>query len=279
MAEHTADHSADHTADHSAEERAAAAARTYANFAPDVEPGRLAASLGRRMGPLGHFAYQTVGEMWDRPGLNRRDRSLLVISSLAAQARDEELVLHTQVGLRHGLTRTEIEEILPHVAAYAGFPAAVAASRQVDDGLRIAEGTERLSDRSVPPVASDMDRDEAAAEVVATMRGREPRRPSVELDAYRARFGGVGEVAFRWAFGEIWSRPYLDRRDRSVVAISIMVTLAMSRQLHDHIIFGIEHGLTPPEIREIVTHLSLYIGIPRAMEAMTVVDDSLPPAN
>ncbi|MFV0259789.1 MAG: carboxymuconolactone decarboxylase family protein [Acidimicrobiales bacterium] len=276
-----ADHPAERTAhaEHTADERAAAAARTYASFAPDVEPARLAASLGRRMGPLGHFAYQTVGEMWDRPGLSRRDRSLLVISSLAAQARDEELVLHTQVGLRHGLTRIEIEEVLPHVAAYAGFPAAVAAGRQIDDGLRIAEGVERLSDRSAPSVASDVHRDEAAAEVVATMRGREPRRPSVELDAYRARFGSVGEMAFRWAFGEIWSRPELGRRDRSVVAIAIMATLDMSRQLHDHIIFGIEHGLTPPEIREIVTHLSLYIGIPRAIEAMAVVDETLPPPN
>src|SRR5579862_9594960 len=108
------------------EQRHDSAGETFRVFVPGVEPERVAASFARRQGALGSMAFDVVGAMWSRPQLNRRDRSLLVISVLAAQARDEELVSHTRIGLRNGLTQDEIEEILPHVAAYAGFPAAMA---------------------------------------------------------------------------------------------------------------------------------------------------------
>src|SRR5580700_4272349 len=97
------------------DERHASAAETFRRFSPNAEPQRVADALARRQGALGSMAFDVVGAMWDRPELSRRDRSLLVISVLAAPAREEELELHTQNGLRHGLTAEEIEEILLHV--------------------------------------------------------------------------------------------------------------------------------------------------------------------
>ena len=49
-------------------ERMESAARTYERFVPGAEPERVAASMARRYGPLGTFAAETVGAMWDRPG-------------------------------------------------------------------------------------------------------------------------------------------------------------------------------------------------------------------
>src|SRR6185295_15485730 len=100
-------------------ERHASAADTFKIFVPGTEPARAAEGLARRLGALGSLAFDVVGAMWSRPELSRRDRSLLVITALAAQARDEELVLHTQIGIRNGLTQSEIEEVLLHIAAYA----------------------------------------------------------------------------------------------------------------------------------------------------------------
>ena len=54
--------------------------------------------------------------------------------NLTIDRRDEELVLHTEIGMRHGLSRTEIEEINLHIATYAGFPAAMAASMEAFAG-------------------------------------------------------------------------------------------------------------------------------------------------
>ena len=175
-------------------ERHQRAAATFQRFVPDADPERVAASLGRRLGVLGSFAFDVVGDMWSRPALNLRDRSLLVIAVLAAQARDEELELHTANGLRHGLTRVEIEEILPHVAAYAGFPAAMAASRRVDAALRAAEGGDKLSDRAPAAQKSDAERDRDAAAVFRTISGG--RGALYQEDTLVTRYGGSGGISY-----------------------------------------------------------------------------------
>jgi 4-carboxymuconolactone decarboxylase len=256
-------------------ERHASAAETFTIFAPGVEPDRVAASFAQRLGALGSMAFDVVGAMWSRPQLTRRDRSLLVISVLAAQARDEELEVHTQIGIRNGLKRTEIEEILLHVAAYAGFPAAMAASRKVDAGLRAAEKVEKLSERKAAAAKSDAERDRDAAKVFRTISGgRGGDDPAKDLAFMESTFGEVGVVAYRWAFGEIWSREELSRRDRSIVVIAILTSLGASPELAVHAPAGLAHGLSRVEVEEVVNHLSLYVGIPRAIEAMRAVREA-----
>lgn len=251
------------------DERHAHACETFRRFAPDVEPERIAASRVRRSGALGSFAFDIVGEMWDRPQLGRRDRSLLVIAVLAAQARDEELEMHTGNGLRHGLQREEIEEILLHIAAYAGFPAAMAASRRIDAGLKTALGVEKIEGREPAQSKSDAERDRDAADVFRTLSGGHGGSdPAEDLAGMSARLGDLGVLAYRWAFGEIWSREQLSRRDRSVVVIAILVSLGVEPELKAHVRAGLAHGLTPEEIEEMITHLALYVGFPRAVDAM-----------
>lgn len=63
------------------------------------------------------------GEIWSRPGLDRRTRSLCTIAALAALGRTNGLALNFRMALRNGATRTEIMETLLHIAPYAGFPA------------------------------------------------------------------------------------------------------------------------------------------------------------
>jgi 4-carboxymuconolactone decarboxylase len=63
------------------------------------------------------------GAVWTRPDLDRRSRSILNIGMLAALNRNEELAGHIRVGLKNGLSKTEIRECLLQVAVYAGMPA------------------------------------------------------------------------------------------------------------------------------------------------------------
>lgn len=251
------------------DQRHADAGETFKVFVPGVDPERVSASFARRLGPLGSMAFDVVGAMWSRPQLNRRDRSLLVVSVLAAQARDEELEAHTLNGLRNGLTADEIEEILLHVAAYAGFPAAMASSRRIHKALLDASGLEKAPARVGAEHKSDAERDRDGAGVLAAIAGwPEPLEPAAGLERMESMLGEVGVVAYRWAFGEIWSRPQLSRRDRSIVVISILVWLGAAAELAVHVPAGLRHGLSREEIEEIVSHLSLYAGIPRAVEAM-----------
>ena len=64
------------------------------------------------------------GEIWSRPGLDRRTRSLCTIAALAALGRTSGLGLNIRMALRNGATPAEIIEVLLHLAPYAGFPAA-----------------------------------------------------------------------------------------------------------------------------------------------------------
>ena len=83
------------------------------------------------------------GEIWTRPGLPRRARSLITLAALVAQNRSEELRLHLRAALRNGVTRGEIKEVLLQMAVYCGLPAANSAFQlaalvfaEVDAGKR-----------------------------------------------------------------------------------------------------------------------------------------------
>jgi 4-carboxymuconolactone decarboxylase len=78
------------------------------------------------------------GEIWSRPGLDRRTRSAITLSALVALGRNEELELHVRAALRIGLTEDEIKEVLLQSAIYCGVPAAnqafAIAQRVLDEG-------------------------------------------------------------------------------------------------------------------------------------------------
>jgi 4-carboxymuconolactone decarboxylase len=64
------------------------------------------------------------GEIWSRPELDRKTRSLITIATMVALNRSEELQLHLKAALRNGVTHTEIKEVLLQAAIYCGLPAA-----------------------------------------------------------------------------------------------------------------------------------------------------------
>lgn len=95
-----------------------------------------AAPVERQFGDeLSKLAFENVYmNLWTRPGLSPRDRSMITIAMLIAMGAENELKIHVAAGLRNGLTPQELEEIIYHSSAYAGFPAAssaLLAARQV----------------------------------------------------------------------------------------------------------------------------------------------------
>jgi 4-carboxymuconolactone decarboxylase len=74
------------------------------------------------------------GDVWERPGLSKRDRSLITVATLVAGYRTNELPFHLRRALENGVTKDELVEAITHLAFYAGWPAAstaVAIARQV----------------------------------------------------------------------------------------------------------------------------------------------------
>lgn len=64
------------------------------------------------------------GDVWERPALSKRDRSLITVAALCAMYRTDQLRAHIMRALEHGVTREEIGEIILHMAFYAGWPTA-----------------------------------------------------------------------------------------------------------------------------------------------------------
>lgn len=75
------------------------------------------------------------GDVWDRPGLSRKIRSMLTIAMLTALGREEELRLHIRASRNTGVTRDELKEVLLQTAVYAGVPAANSAFRVAQEVL------------------------------------------------------------------------------------------------------------------------------------------------
>lgn len=75
------------------------------------------------------------GTVWSRPGLSKRERSMLTVALLAAMGHDEELAMHVRATANTGATPDDIKEVLLHVAVYAGVPAANRAFRIAKEEL------------------------------------------------------------------------------------------------------------------------------------------------
>lgn len=75
---------------------------------------------------LDEVAY---GDIWERPELSKRDRSLITVAALVALYRADQLPGHMRRALDNGVTQEEIAEVITHIALYAGFPVSVTAGR------------------------------------------------------------------------------------------------------------------------------------------------------
>ena len=73
------------------------------------------------------------GEVWERPGLSKRDRSLITVAALVALYRPEQLRGHLQRALVNGVTKDEIVELITHLAFYSGWPTAMSAASLAKD--------------------------------------------------------------------------------------------------------------------------------------------------
>jgi 4-carboxymuconolactone decarboxylase len=79
------------------------------------------------------------GDVWERPGLSKRDRSLITVASLVSLYRTEQLGFHLNRAMQNGLSREELVEAITHLAFYAGWPNAVTALGRLETVLADAD--------------------------------------------------------------------------------------------------------------------------------------------
>jgi 4-carboxymuconolactone decarboxylase len=82
-------------------------------------------------------------------------------------------------------------------------------------------------------------------------------------------------MAIEFAFGDVWSRPGLERKQRSIVVISTLIALGKPAELKNHVRFGLNNGLTVDELQEILIQAVPYVGFPAIAEATTATIEVL----
>jgi len=83
------------------------------------------------------------------------------------------------------------------------------------------------------------------------------------------------DLITRYAWGEIWSRPALDRRTRSCITLTALIALGHQHELAMHVRAALRNGLTPGEIGEVILQSAIYCGVPAANSAFAIANDVL----
>jgi 4-carboxymuconolactone decarboxylase len=86
------------------------------------------------------------------------------------------------------------------------------------------------------------------------------------------------DLITRYAWGEIWSRPNLDRKTRSLITIAMMVALNRSEELQLHLKAALKNGVTRTEIKELLLQAAIYCGVPAANHAFHLAEQIFSPA-
>jgi 4-carboxymuconolactone decarboxylase len=201
------------------------------------------------------------GDLWKRPGLNPRDRSIVTLAALITRNQTAEMSDYLNLALDNGLKPSEISEIITHLAFYAGWGNAMAAIAVAKDVF----AARKITTDQLPPASPNM---------LALNEAAEADRAKRVGDLFGAVFPGVAQYTTDVLFRDLWLRPGLAPRDRSLVTVSALVASGQVAQLTGHVNIGNNNGLTQAEIAEALTHLAFYVGWPNVFSAMPVAKDA-----
>ena len=208
--------------------------------------------------PLAAYTDDVLfGDVWKRTELVPRDRSLVTVAALIAGGHTQQMTGHFNRALDNGVKPAEISAIITHLAFYCGWPRAVSAVGMAKDVFaKRGIATDGLAS--------------PASELLAV----DPASDAPRAAAVEAQMGGTAPALARYTnsvlFGDLWRRPDLAPRDRSLVTIAALIAAGQDDQLAFHIDRGMNNGLTRTEVSEVITHLAFYAGWPRAVSAVPV---------
>ena len=94
-------------------------------------------------------------------------------------------------------------------------------------------------------------------------------------DALRAFAPKLIDLTDNVLFGDVWERPGLSKRDRSLITCAALIAMNRTEQLRGHVSRAIDNGVTQAELVEVITHMAFYSGWPTAMSAANVAKDVL----
>lgn len=209
---------------------------------------------------LEKYAQGPIAELWKRPGLSPRDRSIVTIAALIGRNQTIEMSHYFNLALDSGVKPREISEIIAHLAFYSGWANAISAAALARDVFI----DRKIGADQLPP---------ALPALLPLDSEAEARRSA----AVEQQFGSVAPGIVRYTtdvlFRDLWVRPDLAPRDRSLVTVSALIASGQVAQVTYHLNRAMDNGLTKEQAGEVVTHLAFYAGWPNSFSALPVIKD------
>ncbi len=209
---------------------------------------------------LEKYAQGPLADLWKRPGLTPRDRSIVAVAALIARNQTVEMPQYIGLALDNGVKPREISEVITHLAFYSGWANAISAAAvagRVFSGRNI--GADQLPAAS--PALLPLDRE-----------AEEKRAAAVE-EQFGKVAPGIVQYTTDVLFRDLWLRPDLAPRDRSLVTVSALIACGQTAQLPYHLNKAMDNGLTRVQAAEVITHLAFYAGWPNAFSALPVAKE------
>lgn len=197
------------------------------------------------------------GDLWKRPELSPRDRSIITLAVLISRNHLSEQRSQFHLALNNGVKAEEISEIIAHLAFYSGWgnakvAAVLAAEVFAEKGINAA----RLPGAEITPLPLD---EKAEAQRATHVSG-----------LFATVSPGVVKFTTDAVFNDLWLRPDLAPRDRSLVTVSALVANGQVAQITFHLSKAMDNGLTQEQAGEALTQLAFYAGWPNVFSALPI---------
>jgi len=215
----------------------------------------------RKVAPaLEKYAQSPLAELWKRPGLTPRDRGIVTIAALIARNQTLEMPYYINLSLDNGVKPREISEIITHLAFYSGWGNAMSAAGVAKDVF----ADRGIEADQLPP---------ASPALLPLNHDAEAKRAAAVEQQFGHVAPGIVQYTTDVLFRDLWLRPDLAPRDRSLVTVSALMACGHVAQIPYHLNRAMDNGLAREEAAEVVTHLAFYAGWPNAFSALPVVKD------
>jgi 4-carboxymuconolactone decarboxylase len=226
-----------------------------------VGPMRAPSDIGTVAPALEKYTQERLlGDVWKRPGLSARDRSIVTFAVLIARNQTIEMPYYLNLALDNGVKPREISEIITHLAFYSGWGNATAAVAVAKDVF--AQRKIEIDQLAV-----------ASPRLLLLDQAAEAQRASRVGDQFGNVAPGIVQYTTDVLFRDLWLRPDLAPRDRSLVTVSALIASGQVAQIPYHLNRAMDNGLTQAQASEVITHLAFYVGWPNAFSALPVAKD------
>jgi 4-carboxymuconolactone decarboxylase len=200
------------------------------------------------------------GDLWKRPGLSRRDRCLVTLAAMVARNQTADMALYLDLALEEGVKPQEISEAITHLAFYSGWGNAMAAVKEAEPVFV----RRRIPTAQLPP---------AVGPRLVVDEATEAKRAAITERSIGPEFPGLLHFTNDLLFQDLWLRPALAPRDRSLITISSLVASGQLGPFANHLNRAMDFGLTETQATEAITHLAFYAGWPYAVSAVPIAKD------